>query len=99
MADWKHTLNLLPEWDQAKEGEIPINKLSEVVAKRLASLNIRGHIADERDEIVEEFKMLANDPVASTDDFDDVMHMLYDFADTQLDNKWPPAKLIWVKTF
>ena len=31
-----------------------------------------------------------------TDDFDCVLEQLYDFGDIQLDNKWPPTKMMWV---
>lgn len=104
MANWQRTLNLLPEWKQAKEGKITVSQLAGVIAERLASLepfenDSDGLILNEHhDEIVDEFNYLARDPDTEASDFDCVMEMLYNWADTPLDTSWNGKKVCWVKT-
>ena len=56
-------------------------------------------LANDLDEIIDEFEWVAKDEAADDDEFDNVMDQLYDWADTTLDSKWPPSKLCWIATF
>lgn len=80
MADWQRVLQLKPEWEQADNGDIPIQSLAETVAVRLAELKPFDdeYINEERDDIVAEFKDLAENEDATADDFDAIMSRLYD---------------------
>lgn len=101
MANWQRTLRLWPEWDQASEGEIAIQELAAVVAKRLRALRDspepHAHLNDERDDIADEFDALAGDKSIDAEDFDGLMHSLYGWADTQIGGKFFDAKKVcWI---
>lgn len=98
MADWQRVLQLKPEWEQAKEGDISIQSLAETVAVLLAKLKPFDdeYINEERDDIVADFNDLAANEDATADDFDDTMNRLYDWADTSLDSSWNGKKVCWV---
>lgn len=102
MADWQRRLKLLPEWDQAQDGEITIQTLARVTTTRLRALepfNI-AEIDDEREEIAEQFEAIAEDADADISDFDSVMHDLYEWADTRLSGSdFGGKKVCWVETF
>ena len=103
MARWQRTLKLQPEWDKAAEDEITVNQLAGVIARRLKDLRPFGgdlaYLDEARDEIVDEFDWLAKDADAGTDDFDNIMESLYDWADTRLDDDWNGKKVCWVDRF
>jgi hypothetical protein len=99
MADWQNTVNLLPEWRMVRDGELAIQQLAKVAAARLAKVSVPEFLVDERDDLIDEFKSIAEDESADTSDFDDVMDRLYDFGDTRLGDKWPGQKVAWIKTF
>ncbi|MFL6709257.1 MAG: hypothetical protein ACJ8HI_13725 [Massilia sp.] len=97
MADWQRTLPLKDVWP-SRDPRI----IAAVIAERLSKLAPLAvdHVDEERDEIVDEFQSIAADPNASTEDFDDVLCRLYDWADTPLDDdKWNGKKVCWVQTF
>lgn len=98
MADWQRVLQLKPEWEQAANGDIPIQSLAEAIATRLAKLKPfdDDRINEERDDLVAEFNALAAYEDATADDFDDIMSRLYDWADTPLDSSWNGKKVCWV---
>ena len=98
MADWQRGRQLKPEWGQADNGDISIQSLAETVAVRLAKLKpfADKYINEERDDIVAEFKDLAENEDATADDFDAIMSRLYDWADTSLDSSWNGNKVCWV---
>lgn len=106
MANWQRTLRLQPEWGQAQDGEITLQQLAKVVAFRLRSLRPFGDdvgrtilsFDDEREEIADNFEDIAGDDTATTDDFDDVMCALYDWADQHMDDKWNGKKVCWIDT-
>lgn len=102
MANWQRRLKLTPEWDQAQEGEISIQTLARVTAKRLRSLAPfeNAELDEARDEIAEQFEAIADDADADTGDYDNVMADLYDWADTRLDGEgFGGKKVCWVETF
>lgn len=100
MANWQRHLRLQPEYGRAQDDELSICELAGVVAKRLRALRPLGDesLDNERDEIAEEFESLAGDPNASTNDFDEAMHRLFDWGDTSLDESWNGKKACWVDT-
>ena len=60
---------------------------------------IRKEIDEKRDELVDEFRSLSEDPDADLNDLDYVMDELYDWADIGLDGRWNGKKVCWVETF
>jgi hypothetical protein len=103
MADWKRKLNLLPEWDMAKEGKITTAELATSVADKIRNLEPfpeEHRSLNEELELIEfDFREAGKDPDLDVDDFDSLMDTLYDWADTPLDDKWNGAKACWIMTF
>ena len=99
MANWQRTLDLMPEWNMAKNNEMSTQSLALVVADRLSCLRpLGGNIEQERLDIIGEFVDLSKDDSADNDDFDLIFERLYDWADTPLDTNWNGKKVCWVKT-
>ena len=101
MAGWQRKLKIKKEWRQSEDGAITPQQLAAIIADRLAALAVFGdeEIDDTRDELVDEFRSLSEDPAADSDDFDCVMVDLYDWADISLDGHWNGKKVCWVETF
>lgn len=104
--EWQRTLNLVPEWHQARVGEIDTKHLSGVIAIRLRLLSPFGdaegcHGLDaKRLRLSEEFADLAYDDDADMDEFDDLMSDLYKWANTHISGGFPDGKRACrVKTF
>ena len=88
MANWKHTLNLA---DFYRNNSFTIKEKAKLVASRLRRLseNLKDN---EIEDIVYEFEDFANcSDELDVNDFDELMVLLYDFADRD--------HIIWVKTF
>ena len=87
---WKYTLDFLPEYEQARDGEIAIDALVAVVIyriqKMIKDLEMDESTTADLEDIISEFEMTGTDE----DQFDSAMEMLYDWAD---DNN------VWVNTF
>ena len=102
MANWQRTLKLQPETDQASAGEISVQELAAVVAKRLRALRPFGdeYIDNERDEIADEFEWIARSSDAESDDYDEVLDRLYDWGDIHISGDFFNAKKVcWVDCF
>lgn len=102
MSNWKRTLNLLPEWNHAKDNEIDFQELAGIISlrlDRLAPFSDRPYVEEARQELVYEFESLSLDDDATVEDFDSLMNELYDWADTSLDGNFGGDKVCWVKTF
>jgi hypothetical protein len=107
MADWQRTLRLQPEWNQAANDEITVQQCAKVIAERLRALEPFGetvkrtarNVDQEREAIAEQLEALAEDEEATTEHFDYVMDMLYDWADQRLDDRWNGKKVYWVDGF
>lgn len=97
MAKWQQTLNIKDVWS----AKLPIPELAKVVSERLAGLSRIGdeYLDDIRLELADEFRYLSDDKDATTEEFNDIMRRLYDWADTPLDDHWNGRKMCWVKTF
>lgn len=92
MANWTHRLNLKVEWELRDQGELTVQQLAARVAAKLKKVDFNDDDVNfDRDDIVDEFEGLSEDPSASVEDFDDVLARLYDFADED--------KRLWVATF
>lgn len=96
MANWQRTLPLKDVWPTED-----VHVIASAIADRLPKLKPLGdwHLDEERDDIADEFKSLADDPTAHADDFNCVLERLYDWADTKLDGNWNGKKVCWVQTF
>jgi hypothetical protein len=104
MTDWKRTLYLQPEWDQASNDEIPIQKLAGVIAERLKALADFGgehdYVDDEKRDLIDEFEDMSRDDTLTVADFDGVMQSLYDWGDRQLSGQFFDAeKVCWIDRF
>lgn len=100
MTEWKHTLNLLPEWTLAADERLTIQQMAGIIAERLRRLDFSNEDYNhERDDIAEAFEGISADDETTDYDFGTVMNALYDFGDTQVSGAFFDAvKLCWVKT-
>lgn len=102
MAQWQRTLDLSDVWDKGLERKISVSTLSAIVVERLKALPSFGirhsSIDEEKENIIEEFKILAEDPTADFDDFDCVLEDLYNWGDISLDGKFAGKKVCWIRT-
>ena len=99
MANWKHKLNISRQWEAAREDRAALPALASTIADKLKRITTGDeYLDDTRDELVLDFQDFARDNSTDTADFDSIMSSLYDWADTQLDDNWPPAKLCWIET-
>ena len=100
MANWKHTIRLNPEWDEAKAGKMKTHELAAVIAKRLQALPpFRASIDDERNDIAAEFAAFADEAADDVEWFDHIMDRLYDWGDISLDGKFfGGKKCCWIDT-
>ena len=85
MAQWFHTLNIKEEWHQAKNNEITVQQLSEIIVKKLKKIKIDSF---EKDDLIMEFIEFSEDKSLDKDDFDDLWNEFYDWAD---------SNRVWVK--
>jgi len=101
MAQWQRKLKLKDVWNDVDDGKMTVQELAGIVANRLEKLKDFGDedVDFEKQDIVDEFKGLSEDPGADLNDFNNVMCSLYDWADIPLDNEWPGKKVCWVETF
>lgn len=101
MANWQRTIRLNPQWEQARDGEITTQELAASIAVKLRGVPpfINDSIEEDRINLAEEFEWLAGEPEADVEDFDALMHALYDWGDISLDGKWNGKKVCWIDTF
>jgi hypothetical protein len=101
MADWQRTLDLADLWQAEANGEMTTSEVAAKLAERLKALKPFGveSVDSERDDLVEEFTSMGEDPETDSDDFNYVMDQLYDWADTSLDGRVGGKKVCWIKTF
>lgn len=106
MADWQRELDLTDLWKKEEAGEITVQEIAKELAKRLEALAPFGFknegLDHEKENLVGEFEDIANDPSADQSDFNYLMDVLYDWADTPLvgafSGKRSNKKACWVKT-
>lgn len=101
MSDWQRTLNIVEPWKQATAHEITAQQLAAEIHKALAALKPFGidHVDEDRDELLMHFDDFASETDVDFDDLDELMALLYDWADRSLDNRFGGKKVCWVKTF
>lgn len=100
MADWMTTLQLRPEHNMVRTGEIGVHDYARIVAERLRKLDWPEDFLSDRDDLADEFESFADDVDGDLDDFDDILRRLYDVADSRVDGTLCPyRKLCWVNTF
>jgi hypothetical protein len=100
MANWQRTLNLVDIWENSEDN---IPETARIIAERLRALKPFPtefeELNEQREELACDFLDLYKDPTADTDEFNDIMRRLYDWADTAMDSNWNGKKACWVKTF
>lgn len=101
MPQWQRTLKIGSHWKDAQAGKISHHQLATVLGallKAMEPLNDEG-LDEARQDLAGAFEDLAADKGATVSDFDDLMHDLYDWADTKLDDKWNGKAVCWVDAF
>lgn len=81
MKIWDYTLKIQDEWKQALNNQITVQKLAEVIEKKLEAIDFGAEDNYRRDQLVEEFSRFSEDETGDKDDFDEIFAELYDFAD------------------
>ena len=101
MTNWQRQLDLKPEWQQALGGKITTQQLAKVVIERLKALKPFGdyEIDSIKEDLIEQFEMLAEDQDADINEFDYIMQDLYNWGDTKISGDFSNAKKVcWIKT-
>ncbi len=101
MANWQRHLDLKLAWQQALNKDITIQQLAKITAKQLKALKPFNdpNIEEEKDDLVEQFEMLADNLDADTDEFDYIMQDLYNWGDIKISGDFFDAKKVcWIKT-
>ena len=96
MAKWERTLDLLPEWNELKSGNITPEEMGVIIAERLDALTSYDDvwIDEERLEIMDQFKSVDETT------FNYCMEYLYNWADEKISGDFFDAvKTCWVRTF
>ena len=96
MANWVRTLDIAYAWKQAKNEEITLTTLADIIAGKLKEFHLEGDF--ELQGIIDDFEILASDPEVDFASFNEVMDDLYNWADTPLDNEWNGKKNCWIST-
>jgi len=94
MAQWQRCLDIKDVWASGN-----IYLIASALSERLRRLEPFGDedLDGTRDELAEQFAVVADDPTADADEFDQVMEMLYDWADTAL-SPGLGKKACWIST-
>ena len=102
MSLWQRTLDISSAWRKAGDDEITPTQLAKVIADKLSKLDPFGpefqYLDEARDELVESFKELADDPSCTSSEIDAAMQELYDWADSKMDDDWNGKTACWIKT-
>ncbi len=98
MAKWVNTVDFSAEKQAYKNGEITLQQLAAAAAKAVerADKGLDHNLWCDKQDIVLEFEDIAASDAADPENFDDVLTMLYDWADTRLDDHWGGRKVAWV---
>ena len=93
MPRWNHTINLNPEWKQAKDGEISISTLIDAIIARFKHLP--SSLQEEVQSNLDDLKSLQEEAFDLQDDvdaneFDEIWREIYDWAD---------EARVWLNTF
>ena len=98
MANWVNTVDFSTEKQAYKNGEITLQQLAAAaaLAVKQAEKGLDHNLCCEKEDIVGEFEDIASSGAADPEKFDDVLTMLYDWADTPLDDHWNGRKVAWV---
>ncbi len=98
MANWHQTIDLRDEFKKFEESEITVQILAQAVSDKLKALppytRKDFNYEEEKTDILEEFKNLAECKETTIDEFDSLMQELYDWADGDYGNQ----KVCWINT-
>jgi len=96
MTHWRHTLNISEAWQRAKDDELSIQELANIISSRLSGIKFNDDdLSAERNDLCEAFDDLAADDDATEDEFNSLMSELYDFGDMRLKDG---SKVMWIRT-
>lgn len=102
MANWQRKIELGDVFTQAGTGELPLHQLAGIVADRIEALAPIPAVEDDRQELIQSFRNMADDDLLESDEFDWHMERLYDWGDMQLnpgDSFWDMKRVCWINTF
>lgn len=92
MANWKHTIDMQPEWKQSQDGQGSVRAVIQKLSHQCEAMP--AHLRDsELEDVLCSFQNLLDntpeDEDVDADEFDYVWSELYDWAD---------EKKVWIKT-
>ncbi len=104
MADWQRTLDISNSWELVSEGEITYQELAKEIAYKLNLLKPFSNKYDtyidyRKNELIEEFEILAEEEDDIKDELNYTISCLYDWGDFSLDDKFGGKKVCWIRTF
>lgn len=100
MAQWQRELDLREIWRLGIEHPDQLDAVAKGIAVQIRALKKFGdeYYDYESEDIAWEFDSLSTSDEVTTEEFDDLMERLYDWADQSLDGKVGGKKVCWVKT-
>lgn len=81
MVRWDYEIDIKEEWKKTKEKEMSISDLCNVIISKIET-KLKKIDSFDKEDLLEEFKMLAEDMNADVEDFDELWDQFYDFCDT-----------------
>ena len=105
MSQWQLELDIVDDWKKCLNDEITFYQLATSITTKLKKLKIpKGwpeYIEDEKNIVIQHFSDIFVEESSENivEEFDNVMSLLYDWADISLDGNFGGKKVCWVKTF
>lgn len=88
MPDWLHSIDVSADYALAEDTEITPQEFAKRALPKLQE--IPAGMKDERiNSLIEELESFSENEDADADDFDDIWHRVYDWAD---------SKRVWINT-
>ncbi len=103
MANWQRKIDLSEEFGRIEDfpDKDGLSKLCNVIADKLEKLNPYSpeyEFEEEKKEIIQSFRDLAEDKDITVENFDSLMTELYNWGDTSIDGKFGGKKVCWINT-
>lgn len=99
MANWKYTLDVKAAWEKVEKDELAPQEFAGIARDKLKPIAEKEPQDAMLKRLISALDAFSNDLNADTDEFDRLWNDVYNWADTQTAQTWPPSRLCWVKTF
>lgn len=101
MANWLFKIHVADVFQKAKAGDAAPQDVANAIVRELERIAPFVMLHDnldesELDDLIEDFRELAAEPILRVSDFDLALEQLFDWGDTCLDDEWPTKKMCWV---